>query len=128
MNKTQKLVECIIPILKVENMTTSLAFYVNVLGFKQDWLWRKDDYAMASISRDHCDLYLCEGDQGNPGTWIWIGVADVLALFEDYKNKEINIIQPPTNYSWACEMRIGDPDGHILRIGSESLPGVPFND
>lgn len=28
----------------------------------------------------------------------------------------------------AYEMRIRDPDGHMPRIGSESLPGTPVND
>jgi hypothetical protein len=25
----------------------------------------------------------------------------------------------PTNYSWAVEMQIEDPDGNVLRLGSE---------
>jgi uncharacterized glyoxalase superfamily protein PhnB len=128
MNPSQKVVECIIPILKVENIDASLEYYVNVLGFTQDWLERNDANSMAGISRDQCPLYLCEGNQGNPGTWIWIGVEDVHALYENYQAKGVTIVQPPTNYSWACEMRIRDPDGHILRIGSEPLPSVPFND
>jgi uncharacterized glyoxalase superfamily protein PhnB len=124
----QKTVECIIPILKVENLTTSLAFYVDVLGFLQDWVHRKDSFAMAGISRDNCAIYLCQGDQGGSGAWIWIGVEDVQTLYEQYKAKDATIVLPPTNYSWAYEMRIRDPDGHMLRIGSESLPGVPVND
>ena len=27
--------------------------------------------------------------------------------------------RPPTNYPWAFEMRLKDPNGHVLRIGSE---------
>jgi hypothetical protein len=23
------------------------------------------------------------------------------------------------NFPWACEMRVGDPDGHVLRFGSD---------
>ena len=37
----QKAVECIIPILNVGNIATSLEFYVDVLGFKRDWLYQK---------------------------------------------------------------------------------------
>ena len=88
----------------------------------------KGSYAIAGVSRDNCQLYLCQGDQGNPGTWIWIGVEDVHTAVREYTAKQITIVQPPTNFSWACEMRVRDPDGHILRIGSDSLPNVPVND
>ena len=36
-----------------------------------------------------------EGDQGQPGTWAWIGVGDVEALYEEYKAKGANILRPP---------------------------------
>jgi catechol 2,3-dioxygenase-like lactoylglutathione lyase family enzyme len=126
MNNGQRVVECIIPILNVQDLSASLEFSGNVLGFRRDWLHRKDWYAIAGISRDNCSIYLCEGDQGNPGTWI--GVEDVHVLYEDYKAKQATIVQAPTNYSWGCEMRVRDPDGHILRIASETLPNVPLND
>lgn len=36
------------------------------------------------------------------------------------------IRQPPTNFSWACEIEIQDPVGNVMRIGSEPKKGVPF--
>ncbi len=27
---------------------------------------------------------------------------------------------PPSNYRWALEMQIEDPDGNVLRLGSEA--------
>ena len=66
--------------------------------------------------------------QGQPGTWIWIGVEDAAALFEEYKARGATIRQEPTNYSWAYEMRVEDPDGHVLRIGSEPMEGEPSKD
>lgn len=76
---------------------------------------------MTSVSRSGQAIMLCEGDQGNPGTWVWIGVNDAQALFEEYRAKGASIRLPPTNYYWALEMRIEDPDGHVLRFGSEPL-------
>jgi hypothetical protein len=35
---------------------------------------------------------------------------------------------PPTNFSWAYEFRIADPDGHVLRFGSDPLRDQPFAD
>ena len=47
------------------------------------------------------------------------------ALFDDLKDRGVTIRHPPTNYDWACEMQIQDPDGNILRIGSDRKPGEP---
>ena len=128
MGDEKKTVGCIIPILKVQDIAISLEFYVNVLGFEQGWFHQKDSFAMAGVSRDDCAIYLCQGDQGNPGTWIWIGVEDVQPLYTDFQAKGATVVMPPTNYSWAYEMRIRDPDSHVLRFGSEPLPGEPVHD
>ena len=44
---------------------------------------------------------------------------DVEKLHDDYKARGIKIRLPPTSYAWALEMQIEDPDGNVLRIGSE---------
>ena len=110
--------ECVIPILSVRSLSTSLDYYVEVLGFRKDW----DSHTMASVSRDGCSLMLCEGEQGQPGTWVWLGVEDIEPLYAEYQKRGARIRMEPTNYAWAYEMRIEDPDGHVLRFGSEPLP------
>ena len=36
---------------------------------------------------------------------------------------------PPTNYPWgARELQVTDPDGHVLRFGSDAVPGEPLGD
>ena len=114
--------EGITPILRVQSLAPSLDYYVNVLGFKINW---QSPGIMAGISRDRCSIMLCEGDQGNPGTWVWIGVEDAEALFEEYKAKGAKIRHPPTNYPWAYEMQIEDPDQHVLRFGSDQRKDQP---
>lgn len=111
-------VERIIPILNVRSLAASIRFYVDVLGFEVDW-GDGDASIMASVSRDGQAIMLCQGSQGQPGTWIWIGVQDIEPLFELYRARGATFCQPPTNYPWAYEMRIADPDGHMLRFGSE---------
>ena len=104
------------PILRVADMSRSLKYYVDVLGFKNAE-WGSNDFTC--VSRDNADIYLCEGDQGNPGTWVWVGVEDVEALFAEYQQTGAQILQPPENFPWAFEMKVGDPDGHVLRFGSD---------
>jgi catechol 2,3-dioxygenase-like lactoylglutathione lyase family enzyme len=104
------------PILSVANMPRSLRYYVDVLGFSNAE-WGGDDFTC--VTRDGASIYLSEGDQGQPGTWVWLGVEDVEALHEEYRQSGATILQPPENFLWACEMKVGDPDGHVLRFGSD---------
>ena len=104
------------PILRVENMQTSLDFYVNHLGFK-NVEWGTDDFT--SVSRDRAAIYLCRGGQGRGAAWVWIGVEDADRLHEEFKAKGVTVRMPPTNYSWALEFHVEDPDGNVLRLGSE---------
>ena len=109
-------VERIEPVLRVEDMRAALHFYVDILGF-QNAEWSSDDFA--GISRGGGSLYLCHADQGRGGAWVWIGVDDVRPIYEDLKARGLPILLPPTNFPWALEMRVADPDGNVLRFGSE---------
>ncbi|MGH9613041.1 MAG: VOC family protein [Bryobacteraceae bacterium] len=110
----------------MQSISTSIGYYVGMLGFKLDW--HEQDSAFASVSRGRCHIFLCEGDQGNFGTWVWIGVEDVEALFDEYRNKGARVRHPPSNYPWALEMQVEDLDGNVLRIGSEPKANVPWGE
>jgi uncharacterized glyoxalase superfamily protein PhnB len=99
-------------------MAVSLAYYVDVLGFRNaEW----GDDTFTQVARDAAEIYLAQGAQGQPGTWVWIGVEDVAALHEEYKAAGALIRTEPQNFPWAYEMTVTDPDGHVLRFGSEPL-------
>ena len=104
------------PILRVENMQASLRFYVGLLGFENAG-WGSDDFT--SVTRDRAGIYLCQGGQGRGGAWVWVGVEDAEKLHEELKARGASIRMPPTNFPWALEMQIEDPDGNVLRLGSE---------
>jgi catechol 2,3-dioxygenase-like lactoylglutathione lyase family enzyme len=113
------------PIFRVRSVSASLDYYLRVLGFKLDWEYQG---TIASVSRGRFGVFLCEGDQGNPGSWVWIGVSDAEALFEEYRAKGAKVRHPPTNYSWAFEMQVEDLDGNVLRLGSEPKKDQPFGE
>ena len=112
-----------VPILSVQSHKVSVDYYVQVLGFKLDW----SASGMVSVSRGGCSLMLCEGEQGQSGTWVWIGVGDAEALFHEFRSSGATIRLPPTNYPWALEFHVEDPDGHVLRFGSEPDDGRPIS-
>jgi len=104
------------PILNVADLARSVQYYVAVLGFTNAE-WGTD--AFTCVSRDGASIYLSKGAQGHPGTWVWLGVDDVEVLHREYSQSGATILSPPETFPWACEMKIGDPDGHVLRFGSD---------
>jgi uncharacterized glyoxalase superfamily protein PhnB len=111
------------PILRVSNMAASLKYYVEALGFRSAE-WGTESFT--TVNRDAAGIYLCQGRQGAPGSWVWVGVEDVAALYEEYKATGAKIRLAPENHSWAYEMHVEDPDGHVLRFGSEPRSDLPF--
>jgi catechol 2,3-dioxygenase-like lactoylglutathione lyase family enzyme len=104
------------PILRVDNMEASLRFYVDLLGFVNA-PWGDDNFTC--VTRDQASIYLCRQDQGRGGAWAWVGVEDVRALHAEYAARGAKFHLPPTNYPWALEMQLEDPDLNVLRFGSE---------
>jgi catechol 2,3-dioxygenase-like lactoylglutathione lyase family enzyme len=117
-----------VPILRVADLRASTDYYQRVLGFERDWGGDGPFPWMASVSRDGAAVMLCQGAQGRPGTWVWFGVDDVLRLRDEYAARGVKVVLPPTNFSWAMEMRVEDPDGHVLRFGSDADGSRPFED
>ncbi len=104
------------PILNVSSLARSVEYYVDVLGFTNAE-WGGGEFTC--VTRDGASIYLSEGDQGQPGTWVWVGVDDVEALHNEYSGSGATILQTPENFPWAFEMKVSDPDGHVLRFGSD---------
>jgi predicted enzyme related to lactoylglutathione lyase len=106
------------PILRVEDMQVALQFYVDKLGFRNVH-WGDDNFT--HVKRDGAGLYLCRGDQGRGAAWVWIGVEDADKLHDELKASGVPIRMPPTNFPWALEVHVEDPDGNVLRLGSDPL-------
>ena len=115
------MIENTVPILRVDDLERSKRYYVDVLGFSLDW----EAPYMISVSRDGKALMLCLQHQGNPGTWVWIGCENAGALHAEFAAKGAIIRDAPQNFEWAYEFQVQDPDGHVLRFGSEPKTGVP---
>ena len=108
------------PILRVEDMKAALAFYVDKLGF-QNASWGTENFT--SVNRDRAGIYLCRGGQGRGGAWVWIGVDDATKLHDELVARGVAIRMPLMNFSWALEFHVEDPDGNVLRFGSEPIAG-----
>jgi catechol 2,3-dioxygenase-like lactoylglutathione lyase family enzyme len=112
--------EWVIQILNVNNFAVSMDYYVNKLGFHKKWDWG-DPPTFGCVARGKVAIFLCEGAQGQPGMWMSIFMEDVDSLHLEYKRSGAIIRLEPTNMPWGTrEMNVEDPDGHRLRIGSDS--------
>jgi len=109
------------PILRVNDLKVSKDYYTRVLGFKVDF----ETLDFISVSRGRCGLFLCQGDQGHFGSWVWISAPDVELLVEELRAAGARIRHEPTNYPWAMEIQVEDPDGNVLRMGSEPKENEP---
>ena len=118
------MIETIVPILRADDLAATRRYYLEVLGFRLDW----EAPYMISVSRDGCAIMLCDGHQGQRGAWLWIGVEDADALYAELTGKGALVRDPPQNFEWAYEFQVEDPNGHVLRFGSEPKSGVPFGE
>src|SRR2546430_2746283 len=113
------------PILNVNNVTVSLDYYCNALGFQDVFHWSNEDvppWTFAQVRRGNFFVYLSQQSQGGPGMWMYLDLASseaLAALYQEYQAHAVKIIEAPTDKPWGmCEMLIEDMDGHTLRIGA----------
>ena len=118
-------VECTVPILPVRNLSKSMAFFTETLGFRLDW--GDASSTVCSVSRDGKPIMLRESAGDFAPAWVWIGLEDD-SLFSEFKERGVEVLQPPKNYSWAYEMKFRDIDGNVLWLGTESKKNIPLDD
>ena len=109
---------CPRPILNVHNLVAAEDYYRNALGFDVDWE-DGDPPDFASVSRAEATIFMCEGCQGNPGSWMMIFARDVNALHTELSRRGAQIRMPPKDMPWGLrELHVSDPDGNVIRFAT----------
>jgi len=109
---------CPRPILHVRSLRASQRYYRDALGFQIDWE-HGDPPDFGAVSRGDAVLFMCQGCQGNPGSWTMIFTPSVDRLYQEISRKGAIIKQPPADMPWGMrEMQVADPDGNVIRFGS----------
>lgn len=110
-----------VPILDVSNYEASMEYYCCKLGFRKNWEWG-DPASFGSVVRDQVELFITETPEGPFGTSTNIFVKNVEALYVEFQRSGANITMPPKQMVYGVrELRVEDPDGHILRF-TQNLP------
>jgi catechol 2,3-dioxygenase-like lactoylglutathione lyase family enzyme len=123
------------PNLFVGDLFASLRFYAESLGFHVGWQWsdRRDRFlsddehiepgepGTAQVGRDGALIILTQTD-GVHTTRLHFDVvaaADVDGLFAEWQARGVHVAEPPFVRPWGMyEMRLHDPDGHVLRVSA----------
>ena len=106
-----------ITILYSTDISRSIKYYTEILGFEQHWEWDNPP-TFGGISRNDVEIFFCRDGQGHPGTWLSIMLDDVDAYYENIKAKGAKIAAAPQSMEWNTrEMLVEDPDGHMIRFG-----------
>lgn len=108
-----KRIENTIPVLPVQDLERSIEFFRRTLGFEVDWKTAE----VCSVVRDGCSIMLQRRVDDSRGT-VWIGLEDD-SLYAGLAEAGAVVIQAPTKRPWAYEMKIADPDGNILWLGTD---------
>jgi catechol 2,3-dioxygenase-like lactoylglutathione lyase family enzyme len=125
------------PNLLVSDLCGSLRFYSDALGFRVGWEWsdrqgrflpdgercEPGEPGTALVGRDRAQIILTQV-AGVHTTWLHLDVhasTQVDRLFEEWGARGVGIAEPPQLRAWGMyEMRLHDPDGHVLRVSSPS--------
>lgn len=96
-----------------DDLKRSLGFYIDVLGFAKDWHERDGAGTVCQVSRDECEVILCEDKARRDRGRLFISLDDggIAKLRADIAAKSI-----AHKASWwgSDVIEIDDPDGNQL--------------
>ena len=128
----------LIPILNVSSFAESVKWF-ETLGWKKKWDWG-DPPTFGGVGSGDVEIFLCEDAQGgrgkgpnsrtfgdtgeeggDKGVWMSLFVEDADEVHRHCVAAGLDVTWPPTDMPWGLrEVHVRHPDGHVLRIGSET--------
>jgi hypothetical protein len=111
-----------VPFIPVNDLRETINYYRDQLGFSNEWYWENTD---AGIRRNDLGLLFMHDPQfvsrinshGNHFEICWF-VSKVEEVYEEYKNKKVNIVSELELKPWGIkEFTVEEINGYWLRIG-----------
>jgi len=108
-------------VFAVQSMEQSLTFYRDQLGFAVTFTWQ-EPVTYAVLRRGDVSLHLTtRDDDSRPSsvhTAMYIFVYDVKAVYEEFKQRGVNLPEAPEARDYAMEdFDVVDPDGYRISFG-----------
>jgi len=113
----------VFPILGVNDLPASLAFYRDVLGFKIVWQWGTPP-SRAGVASGAVELQLLSDPRLRPTSpgRVYIHMTGVEAYYREVCSRGGDIYEPLVNRDWGMrDFRILDPSGNQLGFAEQTL-------
>lgn len=108
-----------IPVLASLDMTRTLDFYRNVLGFRTEH-FEGFSYGMAVRGDTELHFWACNEKHIAENTSCYIRVKDIRAVHRELSPK-LPSLQAVIRTAWGMdELYVIDPDGNLIKFGQES--------
>jgi len=112
--------EGLTPILYVRDFDEAMKYYTEKLLFRKLWDFGKPP-GFGAVGLGNVEIFFCLKGQGRPGSWLTIFLQDVDDYFERISRLGADVIEPPANMPWGMrEMRVRDPNEHVIRFGQDT--------
>lgn len=117
------------PIINVKDVSASLDYYCNKLGFAKVFSWKDGvgfcDYGkltFAEIHRGGANIMMSLQEHADKGFWFYLDLdntKDLELLYQEFKEKGALIAEPPSDKAhYMREMLVKDLDANFIRIGA----------
>lgn len=115
-----------IPVLHCKDVSDSISYYENQLGFEQSW---NHEGIYGATFNGEFELHLMKTEKEFTSSYIYAGTPDVDKLYEFLKTKDVKIaITPVDRFYGLRECTIQDLNGHYITFSSQIIgrePDVP---
>lgn len=109
-----------VPVLQVSDLDKSIAFYRDVLGFTQQFIFGEPPF-YAGLELGKISLHLSAG-KGNPSRRgmgsVYVFCDEVEAYYAEIRTKGAEITSPLDTHPYGMQdFQIKDPDGNLIGFG-----------
>ena len=120
MTEASKSLRSLAPVLRVSDISRSLAFYCDQLGFAVEFVYES---FYAGVCRDGCHIHLkCSPPtprdqtafEGEEHIDIHIRVRSAARLSERFASAGVAFVVPLRHRPYGTEFYVRDPDGYVL--------------
>ncbi|GAA2815861.1 VOC family protein [Saccharopolyspora taberi] len=109
------------PIVSTPDLPRAIRFYVDVLGFREQYRFPGDGPAdFVSLSLGEVKLGLGRDPDAVPGNFaMWFYTDDVDAAVEQLRDAGVPVRQEPQDMPWGERVAaVADPDGNTVYLGA----------
>lgn len=128
---TTTVVHELVPLLFVEDLDHSVAFYIDQLGFEMKLKWEPDGkLSWCRLERGNAALMLqlaCPDEDGSAeerskGLGLFFNCDDAQAMYEELLSKGLSLEAPQVAFYGMNQLFLKDPDGYELCFQNQVEP------